>query len=74
MSATAQRLGVTLDRVRRSEKKGLQRLRRNKEIKLIANDYGLGTQQLYGGSLTRFKNSGCSVVEETILKLLEKRG
>lgn len=74
MSATAQRLGVTLDRVRRTEKKGLQRLRRNKEIKLIANEYGLGTQQLYGGSLTRFKNSGCSVVEETILKLLEKRG
>lgn len=74
MSATAQRLGVTLDKVRRTEKKGLQRLRRNKEIKLIANEYGLGTQQLYGGSLTRFKNSGCSVVEETILKLLEKRG
>lgn len=69
--ATAERLGMTPGKVEREEQKGLRRLRSNRAIKLIANDYGFTTCQLYGGSLTRFRNTGTSMIEDAVIRRLE---
>lgn len=71
INATAEQLQTTPGKVKRAESYGLRRLRNSKKIKQIAGDCGYSTAALFGGSLARFKTTGSSIIEETVLKLWE---
>ena len=69
MTATAEALGISRERVRQHEDKALRALKRNKTIMQIGRSRGYGSS-VYHGGLSRFLLSGSSVVEETVLRRL----
>lgn len=67
----AQDKGSTRDKIRQTEQKGLSALRRNPEVKEIAERYGYGIRQAYKWPLARFKDTWTSSTEWLALKRLE---
>lgn len=69
---TAKQLDTSIDKVRRAENYGLQRLRNKKSVQQIARDRGFFTKELYGGGLGYFRRTGTSVVERAMLRRIDE--
>ena len=70
LTATAAAFGVSLETIRRREKKAFNILREHEGVKQVAADYGYSSI-IYNGGLHYFRNTGTSVVEETVIRRLE---
>lgn len=68
--AAAEKLNKTPAGIQRAEGRALRDLQHNKTIKRIARDFGYTSRDLYGGSLSAFRNMGSSAVEWAVLKHL----
>jgi len=59
----AEEKGVTPERIRQLESKALRELRKNSDIKALANELGYNSQRLYSNTLSSYKRTGQTNVE-----------
>lgn len=71
ITQVAEELGLTKSQAIRTLNKGCKRLRHSKKVERIAQDAGYSTRDLFGGSLSSFKTSGTSIVEDAALRKIE---
>ena len=71
LQQVADKMQLTKDQARRCLEKGFRKLRRNKAVRKIASDR-FRSRELYGGSLSRFRNVGASILEEYVMRHVDK--
>lgn len=63
----AEKLNISNSRVHQIEASALRKLRCSDELKKLADVYGYDSYKIYSSSLSRFKNTGLSSVEEVAI-------
>ena len=71
LQAIANKKGLTRERIRQIESKGLRNLRKPKVRRLLEEKFEINYARAYRGSLSYFKNRWSSIVEDIALKNLE---